>query len=112
MREGLRRNSQSYQIMLELGRCYFEKRDYERTRNVCEMALRRWREQENPKPIEQQNRFAAEEIVNYLARVEDRTGNRERTIAWLELLKKISPTPDQIDKRIAEVRAGKSLEAQ
>jgi tetratricopeptide (TPR) repeat protein len=112
LREGLRNNPQSHEIMLELGRSYFEKRDYDRARNILEMALRRWREQENPKPPEQQNRFAAEQIVNYLARVEDRSGHREQTIQWLELLKKASPNPQQIDQRIAEVRAGRPLEAE
>jgi tetratricopeptide (TPR) repeat protein len=110
LREGLRQNPQSYEIMFELGRGYFDKRDYDRARNVLEMALQRWREQENPKPPEQQDRFVAEQIVNYLARVEDRAGNRERSITWLELLKKISPNPGQIDRRIAEMRSGKPLE--
>jgi tetratricopeptide (TPR) repeat protein len=112
LREGLRQNPQSHEIALELGRGYFEKRDYVRARNALEMAMARWREQENKKPAEQQNVFAAAQIVNYLARVEDRTGNRERTISWLSILKKLSPHPDEVEKRIEEVRAGKPLEAQ
>lgn len=111
LREGLRQNPHSYEIMLELGRGYFDAADYDRARNVLEMAMQRWREQENPKPHEQRNLFAAGQILNYLARVEDRTGRRERAIAWLELLKKVSPAPAEIDKRIAEVREGKSIEA-
>jgi tetratricopeptide (TPR) repeat protein len=110
LREGLRHNPQSYEIMLELGRSYFEKGDYARARNVLEIAISRWREQENPKPVEQQNRFSAEQILNYLARVEDRSGNRERVVSWLEIVRKVSPHPDEIDKRIAEVRAGQPLE--
>ena len=112
LREGFRQNPQSYEIMLELGRCYFEKRDYDRARNILELAMSRWREQENPKPDEQQNRFAAEQIVNYLALVEDRTGHHERAISWLQIVKKLSPHPEEIDKRIAEVRAGKPLGGQ
>ena len=112
LREGLRQNPTSYEIMLDLGRGYFDKKEYDRSRNVLEMAMARWREQENPKPAEQQNRFIAEQIVNYLARTEARTGQRERAIQWLQLLKKLSPHPDEIDKRIAEVRAGQSLEAE
>jgi tetratricopeptide (TPR) repeat protein len=111
LREGLRQNPESYEIMLELGRGYFEKRDYVRARHVLEMAIRRWREQENPKPVEKQNRFSAEQILNYLAWVEDRSGNREQAIRWLEIVRKVSPHPEEIDKRIAEVRAGKPLEA-
>jgi len=111
LREGLQQNPQSYEIMLELGRCYFEKLDYVRARNILEMAMTRWREQENPKPAEQKNILAAAQIVNYLARVEDRVGNRDRVIAWLGLLKKLSPHPDEVEKRIQEVRAGNPLEA-
>ena len=111
LREGLRQNPESYEIMLELGRSYFDRLDYERARNVLEMAFLRWREQENPKPVEQQNRFAAEQILNSLARVEDRTGRREQAVRWLEIVRKVSPHPEEIDKRIAEVRAGQSLEA-
>ena len=112
LREGLRQNPRSHEIMLELGRCYFEERDYDRARNVLEMAVQRWREQENNKPAEQQNLFAAVQIVTYLARVEDRTGHRDRTIAWLGILKKLSPHSDQVEKRIEEVQAGKPLEAE
>src|SRR6185436_4141701 len=87
LREGLRHNPQSYEIMLELGRSYFERNDYIRARNVLEMAITRWREQENSKSDEQQNRFSAMQILNYLARVEDRTSHRERTVEWLAILK-------------------------
>jgi tetratricopeptide (TPR) repeat protein len=110
LREGLRQNPRSYEIMLELGRSYFERQDYVRARNVLEMAITCWREQENAKSEEQQNRFSAMQILNHLARVEDRTGHRERAIEWLAILKKISPHPAEIDKRIAEVRAGQPLE--
>lgn len=111
LREGLRHNPESYDILLELGRGYFEANDYIRARNVLEQAFRRWREQENPKPVDQQNRFTASEILGYLARLEDRTGNREQALQWLGILRKASPHPESIDQRIAEVRAGKSLEA-
>ena len=112
LREGFRQNPRSYEIMLELGRYYCDTRDYVRARNILELALRSWREQENPKPTEQQNRLAAEQILNYLAVAEDRSGNRDRAISWLEIVKKLSPHPDEIQKRIDEVRAGKSLLAE
>jgi tetratricopeptide (TPR) repeat protein len=112
LREGFRNNPQSYEIMLELGRCYVEKRDYVRARNILELAITRWREQENSKPAEQQNRFAAEQILNYLAVVEDSAGNRDRAISWLQIVRKLSPHPDEIDKRMAELRAGRHLKAE
>jgi hypothetical protein len=112
LREGLRLNPESHEILLELGRGYVAGRDYERARNVLEMAFRRWREQENSKPVEQQNRFAAGQILNNLVLAEDRLGNRDQAVSWLGIVRKISPHPEEIDKRIAEVRAGQPFEAQ
>ena len=112
LREGLRLNPESHEILLELGRGYVARRDYERARNVLEMAFRRWREQENSKPVEQQNRFAAGQILNNLVLVEDRLGNRDQAVSWLGIVRKVSPHPEEIDKRIAEVRAGQPFEAQ
>jgi len=112
LREGLRHNPQSFELLFELGRCYFDRNDLDRARNVWELAMRRWREQENPKAPEQQNRFMAEQILNNLARLEARAGNREKAAEWLGIVKKISPHPEEIDRRIAEVRAGKLLDAE
>jgi tetratricopeptide (TPR) repeat protein len=112
LREGLRRNPDSYEILLELGRGYLEQKDYERARNVLNMSFRYWREKENGKPVEQQDRFTAGLILNHLVKAEDRLGNREQAISWLGIVRKISPYPEEIDKRIAEVRAGQPFEAQ
>jgi tetratricopeptide (TPR) repeat protein len=111
LREGLRRNPRSYEILLELGRSHYERQDYERARNIWEMAMQRWREQENSKPADKQNVFVVEQILNSLATVETRLGNRNRAIEWLKIVKKVSPTPAEIDKRIAEVNAGQLLDA-
>ena len=37
-------------------------------------------------------------------------GNRERVLQWLELLKRISPHPEEIEQRISEVSLGLRLE--
>ena len=51
LREGLRENPDSYEIMYELGRVYSEnKNDPARARNLWEAALRQWQKQEAPKP--------------------------------------------------------------
>ena len=111
LREGLRHNPNSYEILLELGRGYVAGRDHVRARNVLELGFRHWREQENGKPGDQQNILAVHQILNHLAVVEDREGQHEQAVHWLELVRKVSPHPEEIDKRIAEVRAGKPLEA-
>lgn len=110
LREGLRRNPHSYEILLELGRGAYERKDYQHARNLWEIAMQRWREQENPKPADKMNRFAAEQILNSLASVEARLGNRNQAAEWLKIVKKLSPHPDEIDKRITEVLAGQLLD--
>jgi tetratricopeptide (TPR) repeat protein len=110
LREGLRHNPRSYDILYELGRCYYERSDLDRARNLWELAITCWREQENTKPVNQQNRFMAEQILNHLAQLEARAGNRERAASWLGIVKKISPHPDEIEKRIEEVLEGKLLD--
>ena len=46
LRDGLRANPDSYEILFELGRLYYEsEHDAARARNVWELALRRWQEQ-------------------------------------------------------------------
>jgi hypothetical protein len=107
LRDGLRHNPSSYDILLELGRCYFDKRDYERARNLWEAAVQRWREQEHGKAPGQQNLLAAAQLLNHLVRVEIRTGRKEQALEWLKRLKNISPHPDEIEKRIVEVREGR-----
>ena len=112
LREGLRHNPESYEILLELGRGYVTGRDYVRARNVLELGFRHWREQENGKPGDRQNTFAVLQLLNTLAVVEDRSGRREQVVHWLQLVRKVSPHPEEIDKRIAELRAGQSLSAE
>lgn len=106
LRAGLRANPDSYEILFELGRCFYEKNDLERARNLWELSMQRWRDQENPKPQEQQDRFMAVQILTQLARLESRAGRREVCLGWLVVLKKASKSPDEIQKRIDEVKAG------
>src|SRR5262249_46280464 len=70
LREGLRANPDSYEILFSLGRLYYEnEHDPIRARNVWELALRRWNEQEaaGKKP----NKFGFEKITVNLARLEE-----------------------------------------
>lgn len=110
LRDGLRHNAQSYELLFELGRCHFDRSDFVGARNLWEIALQRWREQENPKPVDQQDRFLVQQILNHLARVDARLGDREHAVQWLQIVRKLSPRPAEIDKRIQEVREGKLLD--
>jgi|APGre2960657505_1045072.scaffolds.fasta_scaffold00839_6 hypothetical protein len=85
---------------------FYEKNDLERARNLWELAMSHWRGQENSKPPEQQDRFMAVQIITQLARLESRAGRPARCLEWLGVLKKATKNPDEIQKRIGEVKAG------
>jgi len=103
LREGLRANPNSYEILFALGRLYHENdHDPIRARNLWELALRRWKEQETGKP-KPDNR-ALDEIAVNLARVEEEQGNLAQAIAYLEVAKGVSPAPETLQKQIEELK--------
>ena len=106
LRDGLRANPNSYEILLELGRVYAEgKKDSQTARNLWELGLRRWNEQEPQKP--KLNYFILLQICTELTRLELGEKHFDQAIAYLEIMKKYSPHPDEIQKRIEEIKQGK-----
>ena len=103
LRQGLRANKDSHEILFELGRLYYESyHDAARARNVWELALRKWQEQEPGK--KEPNLFLLGEIAINLSRLEEKEGNLDRAIVYLEQAKKASPHPDELQKQIEELR--------
>ncbi|MBI3849290.1 MAG: hypothetical protein HY298_03210 [Verrucomicrobia bacterium] len=103
LREGLRANPKSYEILFELGRVADENRkDPKAAQNLWELALRRWHEQEAAK--REPNVFLHQEIVGHLAELEERKGNWDVALGYLEQLKKYSPFPEVVQKEIDQVQ--------
>ena len=103
LREGLRANPDSYEILFELGRLYDESyKEPTRARNVWELALRRWQEQQASKP--KPDLFSLNEIRVHLAHLEEEAGNLDLAIAHLELALKASPAPAELQKQINELK--------
>ncbi len=99
LREGLRANPNSPEILFELGRLYLENyKDPVRARNVWELALRRWREQETSK--KEPDTFLLEQITSHLALLEEQAGYLERAISYLAMAQKVSPNPDALQRQI------------
>lgn len=99
LREGLKANPDSYEILFELGRLYREDlHDNVRARNVWQLALRRWQEREGGKP--RPDLRARADIAINLARLEEDEGNLEVSLSCLELVKANSPQPDLIQQQI------------
>jgi tetratricopeptide (TPR) repeat protein len=103
LRDGLRANPDSAEILLELGRLYFENvRDTARARNVCELALRKWQQQEPAKS--EPDWLLYREITAYLAHLEEKENNFDRAVYYLEMLKQASPVPAAIQQQIDDLK--------
>jgi tetratricopeptide (TPR) repeat protein len=106
LREGLRENPDSYEIMYELGRVYSEnKNDQAHARNLWEAALCQWQKQVASLPDpERAYKFMFVEITSHLALLEEKQGIYPQALAYMELWKARSASPDGVQKFIDEVR--------
>ena len=103
LRQGLLNNPESYEILFELGRLYYENNhDGARARKIWDLALRRWSKQEaaNKKP----DLLKLDQIAVNLSRLEEKEGNLARAIQLLELSQKASPHPDALQQQIDELK--------
>ncbi|MSU21703.1 MAG: hypothetical protein EXS30_09945 [Pedosphaera sp.] len=107
LREGLRANPGNPSILFELGRIQDEaKKDTTLARNLWELALKKWQETEATK--KEPDQLLLSQILTHLAKLEDDQKEFDRSIGYWELVKRISPVPAEIEKRIAEVKARKA----
>jgi tetratricopeptide (TPR) repeat protein len=106
LREGLRENPDSYEIMYELGRVYSEnKHDQARARNLWEAALGQWQKQVASKPDpDRAYKFLFVEITSHLALLEEKQGHYAKALGYMELWKARSASPDAVQKFIDDVR--------
>ena len=103
LREGLRNNPDSYEILLELGRVADENRkNPARARNLWELALVKWRQQQAAGL--QPNDFVYEQILGFLMRLEEREGNLKPLLFYLEELEKVSPNKAMIHQHIENTK--------
>jgi tetratricopeptide (TPR) repeat protein len=103
LREGLRNNPESYEILFELGRLYDESHhDSGRARNVWELAVRYWFKL-SPED-QKENKLIFEQITAHLGQLENNAGNWPQAMNWLQAAQKVSLTPGDLQKRIDEVK--------
>jgi tetratricopeptide (TPR) repeat protein len=104
LRQGLRANPSSYEILFELGRLYDENRKNPALAcNLWELALRRWWEQDDAGLEPDLNAFL--EIVTHLAHVEEAQGNLREALSYMEVEVEVSPVPGEVQKQIDELKA-------
>ena len=103
LREGLRNNPDSTEILFVLGRIYFEnKNDPDRARNIWQLGVKKYRSL--PEDAQKHNELIFEELGGNLARLEDAAGNYRQAIDWLQAVKLVSPSPDAIQERIDAIQ--------
>jgi tetratricopeptide (TPR) repeat protein len=103
LRQGLRDNQDSYEILFELGRLYNESyHDPIRARNVWDEALRKWSQE--AASGKQPDLIQLDQISVSLAHLEENQGNYNRAIQLLELASKASPNADALRKQIVELQ--------
>lgn len=104
LRDGLRANPDSHEILFELGRIADEHRkDPARARNLWELALAKWQKFELPK--NEPDTFSLLQIASHLALLAERESRWDECLHYLGLWKAASPKPDEIEKRITEIQA-------
>ena len=104
LRQGLRANPDSYEILFELGRVYNENyHDPVHALNIWELALKRWLDQNDAHKNPKEDVY--EQIVANLANVEEQQGNLPAAIDYLEMSLQVSPSPDSIQDQIDQLKA-------
>jgi tetratricopeptide (TPR) repeat protein len=104
LRQGLRANPGHQELLFELGRIYFENRkDVTRARNLWELALKKWHENEAGKA--DANVFLYEQILGQLAKLECEQKNYSKALEHYKALKEVSPFKESIQKTIEETEA-------
>jgi tetratricopeptide (TPR) repeat protein len=108
LREGLRNNPDSYEILFELGQLYDENdHDTGRARGVWQLALHKWAK--NPEAVKD-DKLAFEEITVHLAWLEREAGNWQQAINWLQAAQKVASDPNALQQRVDEIK--KTMAAQ
>ncbi|MBI3877163.1 MAG: tetratricopeptide repeat protein [Verrucomicrobia bacterium] len=102
LREGLRQNPDSFEILFELGRLLEENRkDTLRARSLWEQALRKWTDREAAHGQPDKQLLAL--IAGHLAQIEEREGRLVPAVYYYDLLRRVSKNPDAVRKTIDEL---------
>jgi tetratricopeptide (TPR) repeat protein len=104
LREGLRANPDSFEILIELGYVFdFNKKKPRMARNLFELALEKWKKQDaaglNPSPK------ARVEILDGMVRADQEQNDLRQLLPDLEALKAVSPYAEAVEKSIQATRA-------
>ncbi len=102
LREGLKYNPDSAEILYELGRsAYQSRKNPDRARQWWYLALQKWEKSEKDKPAP--DYFLLRDILSMLSRVEEDAGHYDLAIHYLSNAAKTAPDPELYNRRIAGI---------
>ena len=111
IREGLRANPHSPDLLFSLGLiCLEDRNDYPRAKNIFLAAKKEWHERDDSKPAvskdgeETKDYLLLERILGSLVKEEESAGNLGQALRYLEELKVDASDPDAVQKRIDELQ--------
>ena len=103
LREGLRNNPDSCEVLFELGRLYYETSDdFDRARNVWQLGVKKYYERT---PEQQKDtKIICDDLTVNLSRLEKVTGHYDKAIYWLKQAQTVSPNPPALQVQIDELQ--------
>lgn len=108
LREGLRANPDSFEILLELGYVYdFNKKNPRVARNQFDLALQKWTQQDKAGLKPSPKSYI--EILDGLVRTDGELNDLKSLLADLQALQPVSPNKDAVEKSIQETQAKLSV---
>ena len=103
LREGLRANPDSHEILFDLGRMAKENRDNpEYARRLWELSLAKWKKNAAASP--EPDLFFLRQILSYMSALEEEQGNIARAIELLEMASSEGQRPDLYAEKLSELR--------
>jgi tetratricopeptide (TPR) repeat protein len=112
LREGLKENPHSPDLLYVLGQIYLQDRkDLPRARNLFAAALRCWYEVEQPKPVKaetaegQRDYLLLEQILGGLVKDELAAGHLQQALDYMKQLEANASDPEGVQKQIDELQA-------
>jgi tetratricopeptide (TPR) repeat protein len=112
IRDGLRSNPHSPDLLFVLGQIYLEDhKDYRRAKNIFLAAKKEWHKRDDSKPAvakngeETKDYLLLERILSSLVKEEESVGSPQQALRYLEELKPDSGDPAAVQKLIDELQA-------
>jgi tetratricopeptide (TPR) repeat protein len=101
LRQGLKANPHSYELLTELGKVCRKLNEPDRARNIWRLALRRWDETEKNK--KEPDTVGRHGLLLRLADLEESQGHLNEAVRWLQEAKAFSQNPAVLDERIGDI---------